>query len=109
MLENQPLIAEAARAASPLLDPPTRAVLLMALLAFIILGMGLMFGVMLGGRWVRRLGSKDLRKPLPLRRGEPDAQAEREPAMLRHTHWGAGGVFEDTVRADGRSPETKSG
>lgn len=72
---------------SPMLDPPTRAVLLMALLAFVILGLGLMLGVMLGGRWVRRLDDNKLSTPLPLKRGEAATSAEREPAMLRHAHW----------------------
>ena len=70
---------------SPLLDPPTRAVLLMSLLAFVLLGIGLMVGAMLGGRWVRRMGGVDLTKPLPLRRGR---EVEAAPAMLRAVHWG---------------------
>lgn len=36
------LIGTLVQAASPLLDPPTRAVLLMALLAFVLLGRGVM-------------------------------------------------------------------
>lgn len=89
-------------ASSPLLDPPTRAVLLMSLLAFVVLGLGLVGGVMLGGRWVRRMGSDDLRKPLPLRRpaaGKP----EREPAMLRGVHWEKSS---DTAAAHDATSET---
>lgn len=67
---------------SPLLDPPTRAVLLMSLLAFVILGIGLMVGAMLGGRWARRWGGDDLRKPLALRQASTPPVAP-EPAMLR--------------------------
>lgn len=68
-----------AQAATPMLDPPTRAVLLMSLLAFVVLGMGLMLGVTIGGRWVRRLGTDDLRKPLPLRRRDPVASDHLPP------------------------------
>ena len=88
-------IAQAA--AAPLLDPPTRAVLLMSLLAFILLGLGLMAGAMLGGRWVRRLGSVDLRKPLPLRRSAAEMR-EPLPAMLRGVPWQEGGDTESVVR-----------
>lgn len=87
-------------AATPLLDPPTRAVLLMSLLAFVLLGGGLMCGVVLGGRWVRRTGGDDLRSPLPLRRGE---RREREPAMLRGPHWERPG---DTASAGDAASET---
>jgi hypothetical protein len=71
---------------TPLLDPVTRAVLLMSLLAFILLGLGLMAGAMIGGRWVRRLGRVDLTKPLPLRRSAAELR-EPLPAMLRGVHW----------------------
>ncbi len=49
----------------PLLDPPTRAVLLMALLGFVVLGIGLIAGALLGGHWARRQGD-ELTRPLPL-------------------------------------------
>lgn len=71
--------------ASPLLDPPTRAVLAMALLAFVILGMGLIVGVLLGGRWFRRWGGDSLREPLPLRRAKQE-EKETPLAMLRGVH-----------------------
>lgn len=91
-------------APTPLLDPPTRAVLLMSLLAFILLGLGLMAGAVLGGRWVRRLGSVDLTKPLPLRR-TPGELSEPVPAMLRGVHWDRGG---DTQTPDLGAAETVS-
>ncbi|MEN0109976.1 MAG: hypothetical protein AAF805_04570 [Planctomycetota bacterium] len=78
-----PLFAQDAGA--PLLDPPTRAVLAMALLAFVLLGLGLMAGAMLGGRWVRRLGGDRLREPLPL----------RKPASVEGPHWAEGPVASD--------------
>ena len=53
----------------PMLDPPTRAVLLMALLGFFVLGLGLIVGAILGGHWARRYGGDDLVRPLPLRKG----------------------------------------
>lgn len=74
------------QATAPMLDPPTRAVLLMALLAFLILGMGLIVGVLLGGRWARRAGRDDLTKPLPLRKPLRD-QDDPPLAMLRGVHW----------------------
>ncbi len=85
-----------------LLDPVTRAVLLMSLLAFILLGLGLMAGAMLGGRWVRRLGGVDLTKPLPLRRSAADLR-EPVPAMLRGVHWQA---ERDTQAADSGVADT---
>lgn len=96
------LIAQAA--ASPLLDPPTRAVLAMSLLAFVLLGLGLMAGVLLGGRWARRYGGDDLRTPLPLRRDE--SEPERTPAMLRGVHWETDG---DTASMGATGSETITG
>lgn len=95
---------------SPMLDPPTRAVLLMALLAFVILGLGLMLGVILGGRWVRRLDDNKLKTPLPLKRAEATTPEDREPAMLRHTHWNgpADAKAGDTAPTD-RQADTKAG
>jgi hypothetical protein len=98
-------VAEDVASRQPLLDPPTRAVLLMSLLAFVVLGLGLVGGVMLGGKWARRSGSVDLRKPLPLRRA-PGPRQEREPAMLRGVHWDKPG---DTTPAAGANSETISG
>ncbi len=43
---------------SPLLDPPTRAVLVMALLAFVLLLLGLIVMIRLGARWTRRQGKR---------------------------------------------------
>ncbi len=86
--------------ASPLLDPPTRAVLAMAFLAFVILGMGLIVGVMLGGRWFRRWGGDQLRHPLPLRK--PAASQDDPPlAMLRGVQWDTSSEEKsDTTRTD---------
>ena len=102
-LQAQPMFLAQATAV-PLLDPPTRAVLLMSLLAFILLGLGLMAGAMLGGRWVRRLGSVDLRKPLPLRRSAAEMR-EPLPAMLRGVAWQESG---DTQAADHGGADTVS-
>jgi hypothetical protein len=99
-----PALLMAQAATAPLLDPPTRAVLLMSLLAFILLGLGLMAGAMIGGRWVRRLGSVDLTKPLPLRRS-PAEMREPLPAMLRGVHWQESG---DTKASDHGSADTLS-
>lgn len=101
------VVAQAAD--SPLLDPPTRAVLLMSLLAFLILGMGLIVGVLLGGRWVRRLGAHDLTKPMPIRRRPEPATAAtaRQPAMLRHAHWSS--PSGDTARLEATASETAHG
>lgn len=60
-----------AQAAKPVLDPPTQAVLVMSLLAFTLLGIALMAGAVLAGRWVRRVGGRDLREPLPIRHAAP--------------------------------------
>ncbi|TWT95954.1 hypothetical protein Pla108_30310 [Botrimarina colliarenosi] len=95
-----PLFLQAAP--TPMLDPPTRAVLLMALLAFVLLGLGLVAGAMLGGRWVRRIGGDELTKPLQLRRSAADRQ-EPTPAMLRGVHYR---VDSDTKVADAAGSET---
>lgn len=69
----------------PLLDPPTRAVLLMALLAFVVLGLGLIAGALIGGHWARRSGD-ELTRPLPLRKASqpetppPTASGPTDPA-----------------------------
>lgn len=94
---------------SPLDDGPTRAVLLMALLAFVVLGIGLIAGALLGGRWARRYGGDDLKKPLPLRRGEAPA-TPREPAMLRGLGSGAGeAVSDDGGTIDASTGDTRVG
>lgn len=81
----------------PALDPPTRAVLLMSLLAFVLLGLGLIAGAMIGGRWVRRIGGDDLTKPLPLRRSESDANDLGQPVSVKaQVPWSA-----DTARIGG--------
>lgn len=106
------LQAEAALGAvegSPMLDPPTRAVLLMALLAFVILGLGLIAGAMIGGRWVRRLGSEDLTKPMPLRRlGDSPAGESRGvlSSPVVGPNWSRQG---DTARLDTPGAETQVG
>lgn len=73
----------------PLADPPLRATLMMALLGFVVLGIGLVVGVLLGGRWARRGGRSDLRKPLSLR--------GRRPAI---------GIRYDDPKLTGRSDDT---
>lgn len=78
-----------AQSVGPLLDPPTRAVLLMSLLAFVLLGVALMAGALIAGRWVRRTGGEDLREPLPLRkRWKPPEQSAT--ATVRAPLWGVG-------------------
>lgn len=63
------------------LDPPTRAVVLMALLGLVLLGLGMVALTMIGGRWVRRLA----RQRPPVRRWpkrkdfEPPAPGDRRP------------------------------
>ncbi|QDT68267.1 hypothetical protein MalM25_11880 [Planctomycetes bacterium MalM25] len=94
---------------SPMLDAPTRAVLLMALLAFVILGLGLIAGAMIGGRWVRRLGGEDLTKPMPLRRrGEPQPAGTRTTlsAPVVGPNWNRQG---DTASVDTPGAETQVG
>ena len=66
--------------ATPLLDPPTRAVLVMALLAFVVLTVGLVAGVLLGGRWARRYGGDELKKPLKLHK-RPTHGHSGKPAL----------------------------
>lgn len=101
-----PFFAQAA--AAPMLDPPTRAVLLMALLAFLILGLGLIAGAMLGGRWVRRLGGDGLTKPLALRRGGEGGSAMDAPGSRTSPvvgpNWNRHG---DTTRLDAPAAETR--
>lgn len=89
---------------TPMLDPPTRAVLLMALLAFVILGMGLIAGAMIGGRWVRRLGGDDLTKPMRLRRGAESGQAATRSAPVIGPNWNRQG---ETARLDAAGADTQ--
>ncbi len=99
------LLAQSER--SPMLDPPTRAALLMALLAFVILGLGLIAGAMLAGHWVRRLGGDDLTTPLPLRRPRGDSEdglQEGAPKPVVGPNWRRSG---DTARLDASGAETQ--
>lgn len=50
------LLAQVAES-SEQLPPPTKAAAMMALLAILLLGMLLIVAILLGGHWVRRLGS----------------------------------------------------
>ncbi len=40
------------------IDPPTQAAMMLALLGIVLLGIALVVIILLGGRWVRRLGKK---------------------------------------------------
>ena len=91
--------------AAPMLDPPIRAVLLMALLAFIILGLGLIAGAMIGGRWVRRLGGDELTKPMRLRRrSEQASTAGVGSTPVIGPNWNRPG---ETARLDAAGAETQ--
>lgn len=86
----------------PLLDPPTRAVLAMALLAFVLLFVGMIVAIRIGSRWAQRAGKvkrvhtrvggdfDDQGKPLVggLPRLKSDSQVDE---TVRH----AGGVASD--------------
>ncbi|MEQ8846445.1 hypothetical protein [Botrimarina sp.] len=85
-------MSDAMIATMPVLDPPTQAVLVMSLLAFTLLGLALMVGAALAGRWVRRISGDELREPLPLgprSRGEAvalsAAQSTATPFLARET------------------------
>lgn len=53
---------------------PTRTMIIMALLGIALLGMLLVVGILLGGHWVRRIGSHRRRPPVP-----PDLILKRKP------------------------------
>jgi O-antigen ligase len=60
-----PLALVTTEEAEPLLeqlDPPRRAIVLMALLALVLVGLFLVAFVMIGARWVRRLAGRGLRR-----------------------------------------------
>lgn len=90
---------------APLLDPPTRAVLLMSLLAFVLLGGGLIAGAILGGRWARQAGSADLTKPLPLNRLKTLGDRANSPKFAGQ----APSLSGDTSASDRGSVETLVG
>ena len=72
------------QAAEPLLerlDPPRRAIVLMALLGLVLTGVVLVACVMIGGRWVRRLSGGGVR-PTPIDKS-PGGEASRR--VLRET------------------------
>lgn len=77
LLAQQPLLAQEATV-SPIeeLDPPVKAALLMALLGIILLGFFMVLVIMLGARWVRRLGTNDLKTRQPLT--APKKEASRK-------------------------------
>jgi hypothetical protein len=79
------LFAEATDAAveTPIerLDPPTRAMVLMALIGLVLVGLALILLTMIGARWVRRLG-RERRAPRDwpkLRDRDPGRSAEIDP------------------------------
>ena len=55
------------------LDPPRRAIVLMALLGLVVLGIAMVACVMIGGHWVRRLGRS---RPTPSRHVTANSQAQ---------------------------------
>ncbi len=79
------VIAEATDAAgeAPIeqLDPPTRAMVLMALVGLVLVGLALILLTMIGARWVRRLG-RERRPPRDwpkLRDRDPGRSSEVDP------------------------------
>ena len=98
----------AQQAAEPVLerlDPPRRAVVIMALLGLVLVGLFLVTGIMLGGHWVRRLarhrpGMRDRSK------GDPAASAnQRLRESLRPLLPEIDPA--DTIHLDAPSKETK--
>jgi hypothetical protein len=82
------------------LDPPTRARVLMALLALILLGVTLVACAMIGGRWVRRLARHKPRR----------AARHRHPfggSTLRPSMDPTAGPMGDTLVAEHRTDETR--
>jgi hypothetical protein len=72
-------LAQAEQAAEPLLerlDPPRRAVVLMALLGVVLTGIALVACIMIGSRWVRRNARSGVR-PTPIDKS-PGSEAWRE-------------------------------
>ncbi|MAT70957.1 MAG: hypothetical protein CMJ58_15705 [Planctomycetaceae bacterium] len=76
-------------AAAEKIPEPTRTVLLMALLGIALLGLFLVVMILLGGHWVRRIGSH--------RRG-PSVPPDRAPVRRRESS------VDDADRADGNKP-----
>lgn len=79
------LLAQAAGAAeaAPIerLDPPTRAMVLMALVALVLTGLGLIGLTMIGARWMRRI-AQDHKPPQRWPKRRDFDPPRREPPML---------------------------
>lgn len=83
------------------LDPPRRAVVVMALLGLVLTGVVLVACVMIGGRWVRRLAGRGVR-PTPTGKGaaEPWRSVLREALPDAKTS--------DTIHIDKTTDDTRA-
>ena len=98
------LLAE--EAAQPLierLDPPRRAAVVMALLGIVLTGVTLVACVMIGGRWVRRLARRGVRRTSADVMPGRERWREALRAVLPKADSG------DTISSDAPSDETKIG
>ena len=96
------LLAE--QAAAPLLerlDPPRRAIVLMALLGVVLTGIALVACIMIGARWVRRQANQGVR-PTPIEKS-PGGEAWRE--VLRDALPNV--KSSDTISINKKSDETR--
>ena len=83
------------------LDPPTRAKVLMALLALVLLGVTMIACVMIGGRWVRQLAAHS---PRARKLGSKRDWIEFTTATVCKS----GTLSSDTLSADRQTDETLS-
>jgi len=84
------------------LDPPRRAVLLMALLGLVLTGVVLVACVMIGGRWVRRLAGRGVRPTATKKKAAPEPWREVLRESLPDAKTG------DTVHLDRATDETRA-
>jgi hypothetical protein len=108
MVRTLGVVLIAQQAAEPLieqLDPPRRAVVVMALLGLVLTGLFLVTVAMLGGHWVRRLARHRPGTPRPT----VDAESARQNRQLRESLRAVLPEVEtkDTIHMDGSAKETK--
>jgi hypothetical protein len=82
------------------LDPPRRAIVLMAILGLVLLGIALVAGAMIGGRWVRRMARSEPKSDFPSKVNENQRLRRRLAKQLPEVESG------ETIHSERGTDET---
>jgi hypothetical protein len=106
--ELLPVVIVAQEPAQPLLerlDPPRRAMVMMAIFGLVILGLALIAAVMMGGRWVRRMARHQPGARSSVRNSSRSLATQRVPEPAPNP--AVEGGTSSTVQIDTASRETR--